>query len=138
MKDCVFCQIISGKIPAERILEDDRILAILDINPLRPGHTLLLPKSHHETLIDLPEETLNQLTNKAQMIARGLLKAGETEGYNLFANNHKCSGQAIPHFHYHLVPRRTGDGIKFQWNTGTYGADEMKEWGTRIREALQK
>ena len=138
MKDCIFCQIVSGKLPAERILEDPLCLAILDINPLRPGHTLILPKEHQETLLDLPEKTLSHLTKQAQIVSRGLLKAGETEGYNLFANNHKCSGQAIPHFHFHLVPRRTGDGIKFQWNTGVYGEDEMRAWGKRIREALEK
>ena len=138
MKDCIFCQIVSGKIPSELISEDNSTLAFLDINPVRPSHTLIIPKAHHETLQDLPADLMGKLMNKAQKVARGLLKAGETEGYNLFSNNHKCSGQAIPHFHYHLVPRRTGDGITFQWKTGTYRDEDMKAWGKRIREALEE
>lgn len=138
MNDCIFCQIVSGNLPAERVSEDADTLAFLDINPVRPGHLLLIPRAHHETLADLPSNLLEALSKKAQKLARALLKAGETEGYNLFSNNHPCSGQAIPHFHYHLVPRRTGDGIKFGWETGVYDADGMESWGKRIREALEE
>ncbi len=137
MTDCIFCQIIAEKLPSERILEDANTLAFLDINPVRPGHTLLVPKAHHETFLDLPAGILSDLASNAQKIARGLLRAGDTEGYNLFSNNHKCSGQAIPHFHFHVVPRRTGDGITFQWETGSYEEDDLKAWGKRIRDALE-
>ena len=136
MSDCVFCRIVSGQLPAQKVLDHDRVLAILDINPLAPGHTLVLTKPHHETLLDLPDDLWTELSFRARQIARAVKSVAEAEGFNFLSNNHKSSGQAIPHAHIHVIPRRVGDGIKFQWSPAKYREGEMEGWGERLRKAL--
>jgi histidine triad (HIT) family protein len=134
--DCVFCRILKGEIPAQKVFEDDRVAAILDINPISWGHTLVLPKAHHETYTDLPEDVLAALVQAAQRVARAVVKAAGAEGFNLLMNNHRCSGQAIPHAHVHVIPRKTGDGIKFNWQTKPYGQGELEKAAETLRAAL--
>lgn len=135
MTDCVFCRIAKGQVPAEKVFENERILAILDINPVAPGHALVLPKEHFETVVDLPADLLAEWTLRAQGIARAVVAAANAEGFNLLSNNRKCSGQAIPHVHLHVVPRRTGDGVKYGWPMTKYKDGEMAAWGEKIRAA---
>lgn len=136
MTDCVFCRIVQGQLPAQRIFENDRVLAILDINPVAPGHTLVLPKPHHELLTQIPADLFAEWTSRAQEVARAVVHAAAAEGFNFLSNNHKSSGQAIPHAHIHVIPRRTGDGIKFQWAPTKYQDGEIETWGEKIRKAL--
>ncbi len=138
MTDCVFCRIVRGQLPAEKIFENDRILAVLDINPLALGHVLVLPKEHFETVGDLPDELFAEWSRRLRDVARAVVSAANAEGYNLLSNNRKCSGQAIPHAHGHVVPRRTGDGIKFSWATAKYREGESAAWGERLRKAFPR
>lgn len=134
--DCVFCRIVRGILPSEKLAETPEILSILDINPIAPGHALVIPKAHHELLTDLPGGLLTETIREAQRVARGILRATGAEGFNLLNNNHRCSGQAIPHVHLHVIPRRTGDGIRFQWNPKQYAGGELAQWGAKIRSSL--
>ncbi|MBI2899018.1 MAG: HIT family protein [Planctomycetes bacterium] len=136
MNDCIFCRIVDGRIPSEKLFENDRVLAILDINPVAPGHALVLTKAHHELVTDLPADLLAEWIARTQEIARAVVKAASAEGFNLLSNNHKCSGQAIPHVHFHVIPRRTGDGIKFAWVPVKYPEGEMGAWAEKIRKAM--
>lgn len=136
--DCIFCRIQKGEIPAQKVYEDARCFAILDINPVAWGHVLVLPKDHHETWTDLPADVLGGLATASQKIAVAVKKVTGSEGFNLLMNNHRCSGQAIFHAHFHVIPRKTNDGIKFNWITKPYSAPaEMEKAATQIREALK-
>lgn len=107
---CVFCRIAAGELPADVVYEDDRVIAFLDIHPLNPGHTLVIPKVHLERLSDLPDELSGALLSAARKVAQAALTALGAAGVNLVVNDGRAAGQAIPHLHLHVVPRFPGDG----------------------------
>ena len=124
MKDpCVFCRIINDELSAMIVFEDDISLAFLDHRPLFPGHTLLVPRTHHETFSDLPSTKISQFFSNAQLLARAVELAMEAEG-TFVAMNNRVS-QSVPHLHVHVVPRRRKDGLKgFFWPRNKYQDDE--------------
>ncbi|MEM5789342.1 MAG: HIT family protein [Syntrophobacteraceae bacterium] len=114
MKNCNFCRIIAGELPAAIVFDDESCLAFLDKRPLFPGHCLLVPKSHTGTLPDLPSPLIQPLFAAAKLLARAVEEAMEAEG-TFVAINNKVS-QSVPHLHIHIVPRRKKDGLKgFFW-----------------------
>ncbi|MDP3727945.1 MAG: HIT family protein [bacterium] len=116
MLSCVFCKIIQGEIPAQKIYEDSFSLAFLDINPASKGHTLLIPKDHYELLSQMPENEYLAFMKTLQKVVKGLMKY--TDGVNILQNNGKDAGQLVPHVHFHIIPRRPGDEIKIEtWRT---------------------
>lgn len=116
---CVFCRIISGELDAARVWEDATSIAFLDHRPLFPGHVLLVPRTHHETLPDVPVEQVGPLFQTAQLLSRAVVDALEAEG-SFVAMNNKVS-QSVPHLHVHIVPRRKKDGLKgFFWPRTPY------------------
>jgi histidine triad (HIT) family protein len=133
---CLFCSIARGERPAHRVLEDEACIAFLDHRPLFPGHTLLVPRAHHETLADLPRELLAPLFANAQRLARAMETALVADG-SFVAINNKVS-QSVPHLHVHVVPRKKGDGLRgFFWPRQKYESEEAMAAVARIlREAL--
>ena len=136
--ECVFCKILKGEIPCHKVYEDARTIAFLDINPVASGHVLVLPKDHFEMWTDLPADLVAGLAQAAQTVARGVVKAAGAQGFNLLMNNHRCSGQAIPHAHFHVIPRKTDDGVKYQWPARPYPQGEIEKSAESIRKALGK
>lgn len=131
--ECTFCRIIRGELDAAVVFENDVSLAFLDVRPLFPGHTLLVPKDHHETLMDLPPELVQPLFKDAQLLGRAVAQAMEAEG--IFAAINNRVSQSVPHLHVHIVPRRKGDGLKgFFWPRRRYDGDAHIE---RVRSAIQ-
>jgi len=130
--DCIFCKIIAGEIPSAKVYEDDGFLAFLDIAPVTPGHTLVIPKAHHETLLDLSANDACQLLGLTQKIAPAVLAATGARGFNLMLNNGKVSGQMVDHVHFHIVPRLEGDGIKL-WPGHPYAEGQMQELAEKIK-----
>ena len=125
-KNCLFCRIVSGEVPAVVVYEDANTLAFLDHRPLFPGHTLLVPREHYETLADLPAAQVGPLFKNAQLLSRAIESAMEAEG-NFVAMNNRVS-QSVPHLHVHIVPRRRKDGLKgFFWPRTKYKNDEELE-----------
>lgn len=135
--NCVFCKIIAGTIPAVKVLDTPEVVAFLDIGPLAPGHTLLIPREHHENLLDAPPAVLASLVAEAPRLARAILRATGAEGLNVLQNTGRCAGQVVAHLHLHLVPRREGDRLGFRWNTQTYAEGEAHAVRSAIVEALQ-
>jgi histidine triad (HIT) family protein len=133
---CVFCAIVKGEVPCFRVLEDEASLAFLDTRPLFPGHTLLVPRVHHETLGDLPASLVGPLFASAQRLARAM-ESGLGAGGSFVAINNRVS-QSVPHLHVHVVPRKTKDGLKgFFWPRGKYKDDaEALDVAGRLRAAL--
>jgi len=121
-KNCIFCQIISGKIPARVVYDDTDFLGFLDINPLSPGHTLLIPKKHVETILDLPENLAEKVLKVAKAISTNMKKIGAT-GVNLVNASGRSAEQSIPHFHLHIIPRNEEDDV----NLNVYWQSKVKK-----------
>jgi len=135
--DCVFCRIRDGEIPSQKVFDDARCFAILDINPISWGHVLVLPKDHHETWVDLPADLAAHLAQATQKVAAAVKKAAGAEGFNLLMNNHRCSGQAIFHAHFHVIPRKTNDGKSFEWKTKPYDPGQLEKAAEAVKNALK-
>jgi histidine triad (HIT) family protein len=130
--DCIFCRIASGAEPAAVVLDDGPFLAFLDGRPLFPGHCLLIPKTHVETLAELPTEYAAPLVRSTQLLCSAVEQGLKAEGA-FVAINHRVS-QSVPHLHVHVVPRRRKDGLRgFFWPRGKYRDDADRE---NVRAAL--
>jgi histidine triad (HIT) family protein len=114
IQDCPFCKIVRSEAQSYNVFEDGLTLAFLDKRPLFPGHCLLIPKSHYETLIDLPASLVGPLFQHAQLLARAMEQGLQAEGTFVAINNR--ISQSVPHVHIHIVPRHKKDGLKgFFW-----------------------
>ena len=133
--DCVFCSIVAGEIDAEIVLDDELAVAFLDHRPLFPGHVLLVPRDHHETLEDLPAELVEPLFAAARRLATAVREAMGAQGTFVAMNN--VVSQSVPHLHVHVVPRdQEGRPAGFFWPRNPYEGDEhMAETAERIRRA---
>ena len=137
-RECVFCRIARREEDAYVVWEDDVSIAFLDLRPLFPGHTLLIPRTHHETLTDLPAELTAPLFGGARLLARAMEEGLDAQG-SFVAINNRVS-QSIPHLHIHIVPRRRKDGLKgFFWPRQRYeGREAIIEVQDRLRAAVQR
>lgn len=135
-ENCIFCKIVKGEIPCSKIFEDDEVLSFLDIAPANKGHVLIVTKNHYETLLDIPDNDLNDLMLKAKKIARAMSSAFGNEGFNVLINNKKVAGQLVPHSHLHIIPRFSGDGINLNWMPKKYKDKEIDEFKEKIKSFL--
>lgn len=120
---CLFCRILDGHAEAQIVYQDGVALAFLDTRPLFPGHCLLIPKTHYESLLDLPQQLVSNLFTRAQLLAKAVQEAMQAEGSFVAVNNR--ISQSVPHFHIHVVPRRRGDGLRgFFWPRSSYKSQE--------------
>ncbi len=120
---CVFCRIVAGESPAHVVLDDDRFLAFLDVRPLFPGHVLLVPRAHHETLWDLPDDLLGPLNERTRRLAVAVREATGAAG--IFTATNNVVSQSVPHLHVHVVPRNRKDGLRgFFWPRTTYASED--------------
>jgi histidine triad (HIT) family protein len=135
-KECAFCAIVAGREPSHVVLDDERFLAFLDVRPLFPGHTLLVPRAHHETLADLPVELVGPLFERARRLAAAMEDGFGAAG-SFVAMNNRIS-QSVPHLHVHVVPRNRKDGLRgFFWPRTTYAGDaEAAAVAGRVRDAV--
>jgi histidine triad (HIT) family protein len=133
---CAFCDIVAGDVAASVVLDETDHVAFLDHRPLFPGHCLLVPRHHHETLADLPAELVGPFFRTVQRLAQAVEAAMEAEGTFVAVNNRVS--QSVPHLHVHVVPRRRKDGLRgFFWPRHRYaGADEMDDVAARVQAAL--
>jgi histidine triad (HIT) family protein len=133
---CKFCQIIAGEIPAHFVLDTDEVVAFLDHRPLFPGHTLVLPRDHVETLADLDEQRVGPFFRAVQRVEAAVRTAMEAQGSFVAENN--VVSQSVPHLHVHVVPRRRKDGLRgFFWPRTKYaGEAQAAAVAAGIREQL--
>ena len=126
LQNCAFCQVASGDVNSLIVYEDTDTLAFLDHRPLFPGHCLLIPRAHYETLADLPEAVIGPLFSTAQRLARAVEKGMRAEGSFVAVNNRVS--QSVPHLHIHIVPRRKKDGLRgFFWPRVPYATPEAAQ-----------
>ena len=134
---CAFCKIVRGEVTARIVLEDEISLAFLDHRPVFPGHCLIIPKEHFETLSDLPEKLIGSFFKNVQLLNRAVESALEAHG-TFVAMNNRVS-QSVPHLHTHIVPRRRKDGLKgFVWPRYPYQSEaDADAVQAAIRNALK-
>ena len=133
--DCVFCKIINGEIPSNKVYEDDTTFAFLDISPQNLGHTLVITKNHHKNILEIDDNELQKLILVVKKVANAIQKGLNAEGFNVFTNTGSIAGQVIFHIHFHVVPRFAGDGIRFIITKKNYQGQE-KEIIQKIRKNL--
>ena len=132
---CRFCEIVRGEVEAEIVLDEEHLVGFLDIRPVFKGHTLLVPREHVDTLVDLPESLVVPLFTTTQRVAEVMTSALGDQGTFVAMNN--VVSQSVPHLHVHVVPRTKGDGLRgFFWPRTKYKAGEAAEYGERLRSAL--
>ena len=110
--DCIFCKIVKGEFPCDKIFENENFLAFLDKNPAGEGHTLIIPKKHFNTFLDVDKKYSSEFMGFLQEVGEILLKKYEAEGFNVILNNGSAAGQEVNHVHFHILPRKDGDGKK--------------------------
>ena len=138
MSDCIFCKIIAGEIPSAKIYEDELICAFLDISPINFGHTLVIPKEHHQSAATIPENVAGRMFAVASRIGILLKRLEEYDGYNLHLADGTAAGQVVMHAHLHVIPRGAEDNFRWNWRQLTYPEGKMAEIAGSIAEKLQK
>ena len=134
--NCVFCAIEAGEIPCFKIYEDDRVLAFLDINPFSKGHTLVIPKTHHKDMLEVPAELGTAVFAAIQKVAAAVLEATGAQGFNVMQNNRLAAGQTVFHIHWHIIPRFEGDGLDM-WAQGKYAdGAAMQQMAAKVASCL--
>lgn len=135
--ECLFCSIGARSAPASIVYEDSGLMAFLDARPLFPGHCLVIPKTHVETILDLPDNGIEPLFSAAQRLCRAVETALGAEGSFVAVNNRVS--QSVPHLHIHVVPRKRKDGLKgFFWPRSKYRDEaEMEAVRKALAEALR-
>lgn len=135
-KNCIFCHISAGKVPARKVYEDNECLAVLDINPATPGHMLLMPKEHYTVMFQVPEQALGHIFVIAKGLSQAGLKAFQGKGNTIFAANGVAAGQRAPHFMLHIIPRSQGDNAGLYIPSRALGTKEAEQIATALSASL--
>ena len=136
--DCIFCKIVAGELPSTRVYEDADTLAFMDIGPVVKGHTLVIPKQHHDPLMATPPEVLKKLIVVVQKIAKAQVKGLGAIGINVTQANGRVAGQVVEHIHFHVIPRFADDMRARNWIPGAYdSSDELTRFGENIRREVE-
>jgi len=142
MDFCIFCQIVEGKADSSKVYEDEICLAFMDIQPVNPGHLLVVPKAHFKNLSELPADIGSHLFQVAQQISLCLPKIGiKIEGFDLFLADGEAAGQEVFHVHLHVIPRFAGDGFGFRFGpnyTDLPPRHELDAVAAQIKEQLEQ
>jgi histidine triad (HIT) family protein len=140
LEDCIFCRIVENVKYASIVYSDERVLAFMDIQPVNPGHVLVIPKHHASSLAELDEVTGCELFSVAMRVVEGLKRSGlKCEGVNLHLADGEAAGQEVPHVHLHVIPRFRGDGFGIRFGR-SYGfrpdSRELEATASRIKQAM--
>jgi histidine triad (HIT) family protein len=136
--DCIFCRIVAGEIPSAKVFEDDASVAFMDIQPVSKGHTLVVPREHHDPITAVPAEVLKRTILAVQKVAAAQYAGLKAVAINVTQANGALAGQCVPHVHFHVIPRYEGDA-HHQWTPGKYSSqEEMQQYAARIRDAIRR
>ncbi|NNK15899.1 MAG: HIT family protein [Sulfitobacter sp.] len=135
---CVFCRIVAAELPAHIVYEDDQVMAIMDAGHVNPGHTLVLAKTHVETLEDAGEDLAAHAFRIANRIAKAMQQAHPAEGSTVLQANRPAGFQTVPHFHLHVLPRHTDDGVDLEWPVKNPPQDVLAANAQALRKVLKE
>ena len=133
---CIFCRIVAGESPSSVVFRDDSCHAFLDVGPLAEGHLLVVPLNHYAHLSEMPAGEAAALAAHLPRLGRALRAATGAAGYNLLCNEGRVAGQEVMHVHFHLIPRKAGDGLGYRWNAGKYAPGRADEVLASMKSAL--
>jgi histidine triad (HIT) family protein len=135
--ECIFCKIVSGEIPAVKVLDEESVLAFMDINPSSKGHMLVVPKNHAENIFEIAESDLATLIKAVKKCAGAAKDALRAEGLTILQLNGKASDQIVPHLHVHVIPRWENDGLSVStWEMKPGDMEEIQDIARKIREHI--
>lgn len=137
MNDCLFCRIIKGELPSRKVWEDDAVFAFLDIQPVNPGHTLVVPKAHHEDCSRTPDDVMAAVMRAARRIADAAVATVGAQGYNVGINCGKAAGQVVMHTHVHVMPRFEDDGLR-HWGKKDVSEEKMADIAAAMSTVLHR
>ena len=135
LDECIFCKIVRGEAPAHKVYEDERVLVFMDLFPVTDGHTLIVTKEHFENLFEATEESLQAVVATSRRIAHAIQTALEPEGLMVFQLNGRAAGQAVFHYHMHLMPRNEGEPLALHTRVQGDPA-RLREVSERLAAAL--
>ena len=125
MDDCIFCKIVAGELPSIRVYEDERVIAIMDINPATRGHALVIPREHATDLLEIESEDLDACARTAKLLAARVKERLGADGVNLLNSCGQAAWQTVFHFHVHVIPRYAGDPLRLPWHPAPGDRDEI-------------
>ena len=135
--ECIFCKIVNGEIPAVKVLDEESVLAFMDINPSNKGHMLVVPKNHAENIFEISDGDLSAVMGTVKRCADAVKKALGAEGITVLQLNGKASDQIVPHLHVHIIPRWTNDGLPISnWEMKSGDMEEIKDIAQKIEENI--
>ncbi|MEI8060794.1 MAG: HIT family protein [Candidatus Berkelbacteria bacterium] len=132
MNDCIFCKIAAGEIPANKVYESDELLAFLDVMPVRPGHTLVIPKKHFANILETPAELSSKMLELAKKIGKHIIEEFGADGVNITNNTHAAAGQSVLHVHFHVIPRYENDGLQ-PWPHKEYSPGQAETIASKLK-----
>ena len=135
--DCIFCRIVAGEIPSFKLLEDDRILSFMDINPANEGHCLVIPKAHAPDLFEADDESIAAVATACRRVADAVRRTLDPPGISLTQANGTAAGQSVLHLHFHVIPRRPDDDLLFNWELQPGDLDAIGKLAKRIRANIE-
>jgi histidine triad (HIT) family protein len=133
MSDCIFCGIVAGTMPAERIYEDDDTIAFLDIAPACDGHVLVIPRAHSDDIHGADPANLGAVAATVQQMAARVSGALGSDGVSIVQSNGRAAGQTVFHYHVHVLPRFEGDGVMTPWQATRASSEQLARMGARLR-----
>jgi histidine triad (HIT) family protein len=136
--DCIFCKITRGQIPSFKVAEDDEAFAFMDINPIAPGHTLVIPKHHAPNIYETPAHASGPAMAMVSRVAAAVNRALKPEGINILQANGPGAKQSVFHTHFHIIPRRADDGLTMNWEVIPGDMEAIKQVSEKIKAELAK
>jgi histidine triad (HIT) family protein len=133
---CIFCKLVAGQIPSTRVYEDEHTLAFMDLGHVNPGHVLVAAKKHAANLFELEEEQAAAVARTCSRVAKAIQSAFKPEGLSVYQANGKAAGQTVFHYHVHVLPRHSGDGMELTWPMKNPPREKLEEYAAKIRGAL--
>lgn len=135
-QQCIFCQIVAGRVQSRKIYEDDKVIALLDINPANPGHVLLLTKEHYAIMPQLPDDEVAYVFMVVKSLSNSMLRSIDAQGTNVIVANGIAAGQRAQHFMVHIIPRKENDGVNFVLPQKAMEQNEIEAVGNKLIAAL--
>ncbi len=133
-ENCIVCNIIEGKVPSEKVYEDENVMAFLDVNGANPGHCFVVPKKHYPIFEQIPDPMVGELFSISNKVSQALFDSLEIQGTNIFVTNGITAGQKVAHFMINVVPRKENDGINLQWKPRQLSEEEMSTVELKLKD----
>jgi histidine triad (HIT) family protein len=136
-KPCIFCSIIAGQEPSVQIHRDHGFIVLMDKYPINPGHALVMPTKHYETLLQMPPAEVGKLYSLVPTVAKAIISTVKADGFNVGQNNGIAANQIVPHVHVHIVPRFNDDSPDGKWPSRRVAShDEILKIAQKIKEKI--